>query len=94
MSSMDVLVVAGVAGFLLYAASFGLVQLGRLDGNGLTYTVSNIVAAALVLVSMFEQFNLGSLLTQITWIGIGLAGLARRRVRSSDNAQHDADALV
>lgn len=72
-------VAAGVAGFACYAASFALVQIGRLDGNSITYTLTNMAAAAFVLVSMVEQFNLGSLLTQVTWIGTGVVGVYRRR---------------
>lgn len=76
---MSLLVAAGVAGFGLYAAAFASVQIGKLDGNGVAYTIANVAAAALVLVSMVEQFNLGSLLTQVTWIAVGLVGLFRRR---------------
>ncbi len=76
---MSVLVAAGVAGFGLYAVAFASVQIGRLDGNGIVYTMANVAAAALVLVSMVEQFNLGSLLTQVTWIAVGIVGLIRRR---------------
>lgn len=72
-------VLAGVAGFACYAASFGLVQISRLDGNSFTYTALNVLAASLVLISMVDQFNLGSLLTQVTWIATGLVGMYRRR---------------
>lgn len=83
---MNVFVLAGVLGFGFYALSFGLVQLQRLDGNGTRYTFLNLVAAALVLTSMAEQFNLGSLLTQVTWIGAGLVGLYRR-IRPSESIE-------
>lgn len=75
---MSPFVLAGVAGFCFYAGSFGLVQLGRLDGNGVGYTSLNTIGASLVLVSMLDQFSLSALLTSVTWIGIGLFGLARR----------------
>lgn len=78
LSSMSLLVFAGLLGFAAYAVSFALVQIGRMDGNSLTYTLCNITAASLVLVSMFDQFNLGSLLTQLTWIGVGVVGVGRR----------------
>lgn len=76
---VSLFVLAGVAGFACYAASFGLVQISRLDGNSFTYTALNVLAAALVLISMVDQFNLGSLLTQVTWIATGLVGMYRRR---------------
>lgn len=78
LNSMSLLVFVGLIGFATYAVSFALVQVGRMDGNGLAYTLCNIAAASLVLVSMFDQFNLGSLLTQLTWIGVGIVGVGRR----------------
>lgn len=78
LNSMSLLVFAGLLGFATYAISFALVQIGRMDGNSLAYTLCNIAAASLVLVSMFDQFNLGSLLTQLTWIGVGVVGVGRR----------------
>ncbi len=85
LNSMSLLVFAGLLGFATYAVSFALVQLGRMDGNGLAYTLCNIAAASLVLVSMFDQFNLGSLLTQLTWIGVGIVGVGRRLLDVHDS---------
>lgn len=97
-NSMSLLVFAGLAGFVTYALSFAMVQLGRMDGNGLAYTLCNMLAAALVLVSMFDQFNLGSLLTQLTWIGVGVVGVGRRvresRPASCDRATEQEAALL
>lgn len=83
---MSLFVLTGVAGFCCYAVSFALVQLERLDGNSAQYTALNVLAAALVLASMNDQFNLGSMLTQLTWIGVGLVGLVRR-VRPAAEAE-------
>jgi len=73
----DLLTVLGLIGFVGYMVSYGLVQGGRLDGNGISYTVLNLVSASLVLVSLITAFNLASALTQITWIVVSAAGLAR-----------------
>lgn len=75
---MDIYTAAGLAGFGLYVAAYGLVQLGKLDGNGLTYSVLNIVAAALVLVGLIRDFNLASALIQVSWISFGLIGIIVR----------------
>lgn len=83
--SMSVPVLAGLFGFVAYVLPFALVQVGRLDGNSRTFTVCNMTASALVLISMLDQFNLGSALTQVTWLAMGLLGLARR-MQSSEKA--------
>ena len=76
----------GVAGFLVYIAAFASVQFGWLDGNSAGYAASNVLAATLVAISLFAEFNLSSALIQGSWIIIGLVGLARhvrRRARMS-----------
>lgn len=76
-----ILQVIGVAGFLSYMAGFAALQLGYLDGNGPLYALSNVVGAALVLISLTSAFNLASLLIQVSWIIIGCYGLARHWVQ-------------
>lgn len=78
MGAMDIYTVIGLAGVAGYVASYGLLQLGYLDGNGVTYSVANVVAAALVLVSLTNDFNLASAVTQVIWIAIGTGGLMLR----------------
>ena len=75
---MDIYTAAGLAGFAAYVAAYGLVQLDKLDGNSSAYSVVNIVAAALVLVSLYRDFNLASALIQVTWISLGLIGMLLR----------------
>ncbi len=91
---MSPFVLAGVAGFGFYALSFALVQINRMDGNGANYTLMNTIAAALVLASMGEQFNLGSLLTQVSWIGIGIVGLARRWWPRTEEEAESAEVIT
>ena len=73
----EVLRAIGVAGFVLYMCSYGLVQLRRLDGNGRNYALMNMAAASCVLLSMLAEFNLSSALIQVSWIVISGVGLAR-----------------
>lgn len=76
--SIGPLQIVGLAGFLVYIGAFGAVQFGRLDGNGTTYSVCNVLAASLVGISLLAEFNLSSALIQISWISIGVMGIARR----------------
>ena len=75
---MSIFQTIGLLGFFVYLASFAALQMRLLDGNGVAYAALNILAAALVLVSLTEAFNLASALIQISWIVIGLFGLAWR----------------
>ena len=68
----------GVIGFIVYIFAFGRVQFGWLDGNSATYSALNVLAASLVAISLFAEFNLSSALIQGSWIAIGLSGIFRR----------------
>lgn len=78
---------AGVFGFLCYFASFGAVQLGRLDGNSVAYSLANILAATLVGASLIAEFNLASALIQASWIVAGTLGLVLRAHKSWPTAR-------
>ena len=75
--SDQILELIGVAGFVFYMLSYGLLQLGKISGQSYVYTLLNMLAAALVLISLLHQFNLASALIQISWIGISVVGLFR-----------------
>lgn len=78
---MDVAViykVIGVLGFLAYISGFLSVQAGWLDGNGIGYALTSVVGAVLVLISLTADFNLASLMIQVSWIIIGCFGICRK----------------
>ncbi len=80
---MSIFQMIGVCGFVLYIASFAALQFRILDGNGFRYVVLNILAAIFVLISLVEAFNLASVLIQVSWIVIGIVGLAWKHKASA-----------
>ena len=72
-----VLQLAGIFGFMSYMGGFAALQLGKLDGNGPVYALTNVTGAILVLISLASAFNFASMLIQISWIIIGCFGLIR-----------------
>ncbi len=82
LSAIGPLQLIGVLGFLVYVLAFGWLQLGWLDGNSAKYSLCNVLAASLVAISLFAEFNLSSALIQGSWILIGLFGLVKRRFRN------------
>ena len=75
--------VAGTAGVVMIVAAFLLLQLERIASNSLPYLLANAVGAALILVSLFFDFNLSAFLMEAFWLAISLYGLARRSVSAS-----------
>ncbi len=68
---------AGLTGVVFYIGSYAGLQTGLLKGNGYAYTIFNLLAAGLVLLSLTNDFNLSSAIIQATWIGISIIGLTR-----------------
>ncbi len=71
----------GVLGFMLYLTSYTLVTFQRIDSRGLLFFCLNTGAAAMVLISLTQNFNLASALIQVVWIGLGAIAIAKRLSR-------------
>lgn len=67
----------GLAGAGLYIAAYAMLQLRWLGGTGYGYTMMNLGAATLVLVSLTHDFNMSSVVIQMTWIAISVFGMTR-----------------
>ncbi|MFC1680807.1 Crp/Fnr family transcriptional regulator [Pseudomonadota bacterium] len=80
MENFSILGAAGIAGVGFYLGSYTALQLGILRGNGYAYAILNATAAALVLLSLKEAFNLSSAVIQISWIVISLVGITRHYI--------------
>ena len=80
MYAFSILDVAGIAGVGFYLGSYTALQLGMLRGDGYAYAILNAAAAALVLLSLKEAFNLSSAVIQVSWIVISLVGITRHYI--------------
>jgi hypothetical protein len=65
----------GIAGFLCIIGSYFWLQIGRTTGQTRAYSLVNASGAALVLVSLYHDFNLSAVLVEIFWLVISLLGL-------------------
>jgi CRP-like cAMP-binding protein len=67
----------GMLGVALYLGSYAALQTGFLRGQGYLYPAINMAAAACVLISLANNFNLSSAIIQVSWIVISIIGIAR-----------------
>ena len=67
----------GNVGVVMVVGTYLAVQLGRLDARGIVYSLSNLVGAVLILVSLAYDFNLSSVVIEAFWAAISLIGVAR-----------------
>jgi hypothetical protein len=82
--------VIGVFGFMLYVGAFSAIQTGLLCGNGVIFSINQVVAACCVLIGLAGAFNLASFLIQVSYIGIGTYGIALRWRRARSTMQRSS----
>jgi hypothetical protein len=74
---MDITQYIGITGAVTYLLSYFLLQLGKVDGNGISYTLLNMIAACLVLISLTTDFNIGSAIIQVSFIALSFYAIGR-----------------
>ena len=69
--------VVGLAGVGLIILAYLLLQIERMSARDLSYSVINLVGAALITVSLLFAFNLSAFVIEIIWILISLIGIRK-----------------
>lgn len=69
--------VIGNLGVAMIVGTYFLVQIGKMSASGLAYTSLNGLGAALIMVSLYYNFNLSAFIIECFWILISLVGMVR-----------------
>ncbi|MDE2997061.1 MAG: hypothetical protein OXT73_10060 [Bacteroidota bacterium] len=67
--------IIGTIGVVLIILAYAAVQVRRMRSEQLSYSVINLVGAAMILVSLRYNFNLASFIIEVFWILISLWGI-------------------
>ncbi len=67
--------IVGNVGVMLIAAAYLWLQLGKVNGQSIAYSLINGFGAALVLVSLYFEFNFSAFLIESFWLAISILGL-------------------
>ena len=76
----------GNVGVAMIIVAYFLLQIGRVSGQSPWYSAVNGVGAALVLVSLYFEFNLSAALVESFWLLISALGLVLAIRRSRANS--------
>ncbi len=74
---MSLATAIGYLGVVIVLIAYALLASGRLSNNDWRYPVLNIVGTLGIVVSLFEQWNLPSMVSQLVWIAISIVGMMR-----------------
>ena len=67
--------ILGIIGVLLILAAYLGLQLEKLDSKSALYSALNAIGAALILLSLYFDFNLSAALIESAWLLISIFGL-------------------
>ena len=72
MNFSDLLGIAGVCIILWY---YAMLQMGKCNSNDLVFSIVNFIGSALIIVSLFFDWNLSSFLMELAWFLISGYGI-------------------
>lgn len=69
--------VIGMTGTALVVVAYVLLQMQKLSATSFVFNVMNLLGALLLMISLYFNFNLASMVIEVFWIGASLLGLYR-----------------
>ena len=76
---MGVADIVGLIGAFAYLLGYALIQLRVLTIEDGRYAILNIVGGVALIYSLWWNFNLGSFISQVAWLGFTIFGYVRSR---------------
>lgn len=77
--------VIGTVGVAIIILTYVLLQIERVRSDQVIYSALNAIGAALILVSLYFDFNLPSLVVEFFWLLISLFGIGKYLRRRRDS---------
>lgn len=71
----------GNVGVFFIIISYLLLQLNKIESSNIFYSLMNLVGASLVIISLFENFNMSAFVIEIFWVGISIIGIVKYFIR-------------
>ncbi len=76
----------GNVGVFFIIIAYLLLQLKKISSNDIKFSIMNLVGAALVIISLIQNFNMSAFVIEVFWVGISLVGILRK-FRSSHSRE-------
>ena len=73
--------IIGTLGVVTVLIAYVLLQIGRLRSEHPAYSLMNAVGAAMILFSLWHQFNLSAFLMEFSWLLVSLYGIYKSSAR-------------
>lgn len=73
--------ILGTVGVAVIVLTYVLLQLEKVRSEQLIYSLLNAVGAALILVSLYYDFNFPSFVVEFFWLAISLFGIGKYLIK-------------
>lgn len=73
--------IVGTLGVAIIVLTYILLQTERVRSNQLAYSLMNAIGATLILISLYYEFNLPSVVVEAFWLVISLFGIGKYLAR-------------
>ncbi|MBS1769097.1 MAG: hypothetical protein JSS77_05495 [Acidobacteria bacterium] len=73
--------IVGGAGVALIIGTYLLLQFERISSDSISYSFLNAAGAALIIVSLYFEFNFSAFIVEFFWLLISLVGIVKFLVR-------------
>ena len=83
---VDLQDIAGITGAMLIIIAYLLLQLRRIDADNVWYSTANAAGAALILLSLWFDFNLAAAVIESFWLLISVYGIGIALSRQATSA--------
>lgn len=80
----------GICGVILVLWYYFLLQIGKCASDSLSFSVGNLVGSILLLISLWFNWNIASVLIEIAWLFISVFGIVKFFHRSPSSKTHIA----
>jgi hypothetical protein len=74
--------IVGTVGVAIIVLTYVLLQIERIQSGHLMYSLLNAIGAALILISLYFDFNFPSVVVESFWLLISLFGIGKYFVRT------------
>jgi len=74
---MNIFVFLGIVGVSLIVIAYFLLQINKLSSQSLMFSLLNFIGSFLILISLFDEWNLPSFIIEIFWMLISLIGIIK-----------------
>ena len=74
---INIFILSGIIGVSLIVIAYFLLQINKLSSNSLMFSLLNFFGSFLILISLFDEWNLPSFIIEIFWMLISLIGIIK-----------------